>query len=91
MDRQRHRLLTENVSYFQKCLTVTRDLLKTCVYQGVFREEEEQLIWVRINYVIISAHCNLLCVVMMGGYQPTRKLTSSWQRCQMHIISLSLT
>ena len=47
MDRQRHRLLTENVSYFQKCLTVTRELLKTCVDEGVLREEEEQTIWVR--------------------------------------------
>ena len=47
MDRQRHRLLTENVSFIQKRLTVTRDLLKTCVYQGVFREEEEQTIWVK--------------------------------------------
>ena len=46
MDRQRHRLLTENVSYFQKCLTVTRELLKTCVHEGVLREEEEQTIWV---------------------------------------------
>ena len=48
MDRQRHRLLTENVSFIQKRLTVTRELLKTCMYQGVLREEEEQTIWVRI-------------------------------------------
>ena len=48
MDRQRHRLQTENVSFIQKRLTVTRELLKTCVYQGVLREEEEQTIWVRI-------------------------------------------
>ena len=47
MDRQRHRLLTENVSYFQKCLTVTRELLRMCVNEGVLREEEEQTIWVR--------------------------------------------
>ena len=47
MDRQRHRLLTENVSYFQKCLTVTRELLKMCVDEGVLGEEEEQTIWVR--------------------------------------------
>ena len=51
MDRQRHRLLTENVSYIQKHLTVTRDLLKTCVDQGVLGEEEEQTIWVRTSYV----------------------------------------
>ena len=53
MDRQRHRLLTENVGYFQKCLTVTRDLLKSCIDEGVFREVEAQTIWVGADCVVV--------------------------------------
>ena len=46
MDKDRHRLLTENVSYFQKNLTVTRDLVDECVDKGIFSEDEGHKIWV---------------------------------------------
>ena len=54
MDRERHRLLTENVSFFQEYLTVTHGLLQMCVYHGVFREDEKQTIWVSVKEYLVA-------------------------------------